>query len=81
MQLHVKLPKGKVRDACHKAASWNASMSQREKEFWGKRHPNDPYRAAAHKLNLMASACQYSVGDIYVSSDLWAMLAPHYNHG
>lgn len=62
--LHVKLPKGKTATACRARAAY---LRRRLRLI------------SAWRFDRLAVACKASVGDVYLSADLWAKLARFYN--
>ena len=93
--LHIKLPKGKVSQACERAAEEATrrivvenDRYRRELEVWRKMTPEfarwnveaeAPIRSKdvelliedRDKLHAMADMAKHSVGDVYVSPELW----------
>lgn len=85
--LHIKLPKGKVAQACERASEEATrrivvanDRYRRELEIWRKDGgcdapvpSNDVELLSQDRDNLhaMADMCKHSVGDVYVSPELW----------
>ena len=85
--LHIKLPKGRVFQACERAAEGAthcivvASDRYRSKlERWRKDGGGDAPVPSndvelltddRDKLHAMADMCKHSVGDVYISPELW----------
>ena len=93
--LHIKLPKGKVAQACERAAemaSRRIAMANDRYRFdlerWRKDGGGDapvpskdvePLIDDRNKLHAMADMAKHSTGDVYVSPELWGAIRGCYD--
>ena len=91
--LHIKLPKGKVAQACKRAGQRWSRMHEAalmkyhaDCEAWRKTPKGSPPRwgadylgRTASRLCGMADACTFSTGDVYVSTELWDEIKGYYD--
>lgn len=87
MMLHIKLPKGKVAAACERAAEMitrrivvENGRYRRSVESWQMTTAEivTALSKERDRLQTMADMAKHSVGDVYVSQELWRTIKEVY---